>query len=913
MAMRSQDRYPQPSSRYSRFPTTAATESDIIGFRDTLFAEFQAFRNTILSNIARNILYKCGQQWIERDDQVMTDGARGFAWRAMQPNADVERPMPVDNRITSSIDTEFATLSKRQWQPKIPTYSRDPRREASAKVASEILKDRLRKLHWDDLRDRFILNDITHGTAILKSFWNESYYETTWIQSPDAMQCQSCERTLSTPRVPSGLVQMLQQGRVVSAEEMQGPEDAELANCPICTGPLSPANLTEQSSRGMDMFNRPLGSEVPKGNTDLEIISAFEYYPQNSGIYFTPETIKQHGICKVRTLDWIEEHYPWLEGKVDPEPPEELLRYHPTLGQWDYLGRFHPGWDSGMFDCHARVFEMYAEPSFRYPEGRQIVVVGRRQDLIAINEPLVKSITDERTGEKVTVPKVSIAISVWKSIDDVLWGRGLPDDIISPQNRMNGIDSQTIEARERMGSPNLIIPEDADLQGPEFDSSYGVGKLFHYQLSALAPNAKPEVFGSILMPEGVNVERQTAEDSIKKIIGPADIEIGEAPRNVTTTSGLQILGEQAERRRGTRERSITSAFQKIWEHQLQMLWVLRIDEDYYEDRTPDGSWELKQYNRESIAGHTRVEIEKQAYIDRSIVLREASREAQVDGLYGPPDQFSPLVRKKLLEIRGLPSDVNEETNLQIDHAKRAWVDFVDDQKVPVIDPSIDNPTIYFQVLGAQLKQDEGMEISKNSGWHAIVGDLAGWEDEYQQISMKDAEMRAMYPSEEGAPQAFAELTMAYQAAKGAYDQQIQAAQLAPPMPGMPPTGPMGPPPQPPPTPVFIPRQVEKRILLVWGSMLGRTDTLANWTMEESRKTLVPEDEIKARTETYLRMRAYIEGFRILGGGVGPAPGSLPQGVMPQPPATAPPAQPGAAPAGPAPTEGTPPLPATPPQ
>src|SRR3972149_4075050 len=107
--MRSQDRYPQPSSRYSRFPKYEDSDSDIIGFRDTFFAEFQAFRNSILSDIARNILYKHGQQWIERDDQIITDGARGFAWRAMQPNAEVERPMPVDNRITAAIDTEFAT------------------------------------------------------------------------------------------------------------------------------------------------------------------------------------------------------------------------------------------------------------------------------------------------------------------------------------------------------------------------------------------------------------------------------------------------------------------------------------------------------------------------------------------------------------------------------------------------------------------------------------------------------------------------------------------------------------------------------------------------------------------------------------------------------------------------------------
>jgi len=909
MAMRSQDRYPQPSVRYARFPTMEAEDSEIIGYRDTHFAEFQAYRNTILSNIARNILYRQGSQWIEREDQTITDGARGFAWRAMQPNAEVERPMPVDNRITSSIDVEFATLSKRQWQPKIPTFSRDPRREATAKIAGEILKDRLTKLNWEDLRDEYILNDITHGIAILKSFWNESFYETTWISEQGAQRCTSCGKTLSMKEVPSGLVNVLQQGRTVSMAEFQDqPLDAMLSNCPMCTGPLEPLELDEEMAHGTDMFDRPLGHKVPKGNTDLEIITPFEYYPQNSGIYVTPLSIKQHGICKVRSLDWVEEHFPWLEGKVDPEPPEELLRYHPTLGQWDYMGRFHPSWDSGMFDCHVRVFEMYADPTYRYPEGRSVVVVGRRQDIIAENGPLVRSIVDDQTGEKVSVPKVSIAISVWKRVEDVIWGRGLPDDIISPQNRINGIDSQTVEARERMGSPNLMIPEDADLQGPEFDASYGVGKLFRYQLSAIAPNAKPEVFGSILMPVGVNEERKTAEDSITKIIGPADIEIGEAPRNVTTTSGLQILGEQAERRRGTRERSLTTAFKKIWEHQLQMLWVLRVDEDYYEDTTPDGSWELKQYNRQHIAGHTKVEIEKQAYIDRSIIMREASREAQTDMLYGPPDQLSPLARKKLLELRGLPTDVNEESNLQIDHARRVWVDFVDDGKVPVIDPSIDDPIICFQVLGAMLKQDEGLQLSEESGWHAIVGDLAGWEQELELIRQQDEQLRSIYPNEEQAQEHFAQLTMAYQEAKAAFDAQQQQMLVTPSVPGMPPPL-QQPPPQPPPPPTFVPRQIEKRILLVWGTMLKRTDSLMKWVEEQSRKQLKDAREFEDKVDLYLRMRAYIEGYRVLGGGAAPTPGTLPQGVMPE---TPPPAQPGAAPQGPPPTEATPPLPPTPP-
>lgn len=886
-----------------RFPTVDEGVEGALEFRDNHFTDYNTYRDRHMARIVEGILMDLGRQWIEQDLEII-EGGRGYVFREQSQSSDTDLPRPVTNHIAPAIDVEFATLAKRQWEPKIPSLSRDPRLEAAAKVANEILNDRLKKLHWEDLRDRFIRNVIAHGTGIMVSRWDESYYETMWTTSDDLQSCEGCGGMLSSPEVPLGFAQKFSDAKAAGApmpdinEQTEYDEVDTLANCPECGGNLKPTELDQESSMsGKDMFNRPLGQMRPKGNTALELLTPFEYYPQNAGVFVNTTTVKMHGICKVRSLDWVEEHYPQYADEIEAEDPFDLLKEHPMLGEWDILGRWDTGYDSGLMDNHVRVYELIQEPTYRFPLGRYIVIIGRNQNMVVRNGDLIRQITDD-DGNTASVPEVLIASAVWKTREGEFWGKSLVDDLISPQNRVNGIDAQTIEARERMGSPNLLVPEDADMQGPESRAGYGSGKIFRFRLSALNPNAKPEVFGSILMPSGVWQERQAVLTDMTKIIGPADIEIGEAPRNVTTTSGLQILGEQAERRRGTREREITSAIQKVWEHQLALLWVLRVDEDYYEAATPDGAWELKQYNRLAIKGQTKVDVEKQAYIDKSIVMREAAREAQVDGLY---DISTPLARKRLLELRGLPTDVNEDTTLQIDHAKRVYADFVDQGDIPVVDESLDNPGVRFQVLGQMLMQDEGLKIAKDSLWPQVIPLIAGWEQDLMALDQQDMAVRAQYggePPPEQAAQMYAQLQEKYTDAMAAFQLKAQSDQVAAgtnpafqPMPMQPPQAPL--------PPVFIPRQFEARIMLVWKNLIKQHGGLDAAIIEQSQKLLVPVDQIVQKIDKFLRFRAVVEAYRLLGQQT-IAPGSTPGQPGAPPPNTPPtgtggPAQPSAPP------------------
>jgi hypothetical protein len=170
-----------------RFPTAEADDDYVIGFRDRYFQRYSQYRNRHLHRISLSLYYDLGRQWIERDWEQTFEGVRGFAFREMQPTSEIELPRPVTNRIAPAIDIEFATLSKRQWKPKVVTQTRDIRTQAAVKVANDVLNDRLKKIHWSDKRDRFIRNVIMFGTGIMKSYWNENWSELMWV-SVDAQR-----------------------------------------------------------------------------------------------------------------------------------------------------------------------------------------------------------------------------------------------------------------------------------------------------------------------------------------------------------------------------------------------------------------------------------------------------------------------------------------------------------------------------------------------------------------------------------------------------------------------------------------------------------------------------------------------------------------------------------------------------
>lgn len=808
-------------------PSLEASDSELLDYRDAAFGDRNTLRCRRLENAARNLLYFFGRQWIELDPQLLYQGARGFAFRDIHRNSrDV--PKPVFNWISGAVEIEQASLGRRQLTAKVMPVSRDPRAEAAAKVAEDILQDRLHKLHWPDIREHFTFLTIVTSLGLLKSYWDESYADLGFYDNPEASQCMTC-----------------------------GHKSPDPGDCPTCGTPMEPYSMAPEEAP-------TLGIARPRGQTAIEVVSPFDFYPENSGIDVDWNTIRVWRQATPRSLEWVFERYPELEGHLEPENPQELMKNHPVLGDWDIVGRLDSNLDADMFANHVMVYETHADKSYKNPMGRSIVIAG---DKVAKSDTLYRQVEDGRE-----VKLVCYAGANWETKHREIWGKSICDDLISPQNVYNGLCSLELESIARTGAPNIIMPEGSSADGPEFYETYdNVGKLIRYRVDPLNPAAKPEVLGGITAPPGVGQSKNEAKEAIQTIQGPTSIEVGEAPRNITTTSGLQLLGDQAEKRRGYRERSLISAFEKIWGHQLELLNSLRIDEDEYEATLDDGSWELRAYDRAAIAGQIKVKIEKQAEVDKSLFTKEAVREAMADGLYGPVDMLSPIAKAKILKLRGLPTDVVEDKDHQIDLVKRRWADFLDFGTVPTIDPTIDDPAIQFNGLATYLISNEGIQLAEAANWAGVLKKIAGWEQRLAQAEAADAAARATYGTDnpEQAQGMYQELQAQHQEAQAAYEEQVAQAEALVKQGGAPPA--LAPPPQAPPPPMFLPGDKADRIYGIWVSMLQEKGMV-----EPKAPVLVggvPDpNAAMAKQNTYLKFRAVVDAYKLMSAPT-PAPGT----------------------------------------
>src|SRR5262252_5186917 len=130
-----------------RVPDLDADEATLLGFKERFFNYRATYRCRHIERMAMNIFYYLGRQWLERDEDIILDGVRGYIFRdyfrAQSLDGEVEFPRPVTNYVAPAVEVELASLGKRELVPNVVTASRDPRILAAARVGKDILNDRL--------------------------------------------------------------------------------------------------------------------------------------------------------------------------------------------------------------------------------------------------------------------------------------------------------------------------------------------------------------------------------------------------------------------------------------------------------------------------------------------------------------------------------------------------------------------------------------------------------------------------------------------------------------------------------------------------------------------------------------------------------------------------------------------------
>lgn len=880
------------STRDSRFfPAEGSSEADLLEFRDRLINPWSIYRNQRMAEIGLWMWYFLGKQWASLDYESAFDGIRGSILRDDE-SGPYGMPRPVTNEIDPAVEQAVITFVKRQWTAKVTPQSPDPAIKAAAQCATDMIQHRLDTLLWPEKRYQHAFHYAVTGTGLLYTARDRSYNTLRATGAPSAVWCASCQTKLYSDEVPSEVLRAGVQGKPIAWAETAKPvipdpdqiADASdldlqrLTYCPTCADearPLAPYEPDQNEAENeSDIFGRSLGILEPKGHSVLEVDLPFEFYPQDGGYRQTPSTLRRWGRRKIRSAEWLEEHAPHLIDEVDPDPVNELLMNDPILGNFDILGKWSSSLDSGILDHHYNVDEMVELPSYRYPLGRYVTALKNK---VVEDGPLLLQAQVEGEPVEQYVPRVEMSISRLKMRPLELFGTGLPANLISPQNRLNGLDGQVIHWRLTRGSPNLYMPPDMWLDNPvKFNADYGLGKIFFFQPSVSNPEfTKPEILTGDLMPSEVYEERDRIQADLRRT-GPQDATIGMAPKNVGTTSGLQFLVDQDEQTQSLREDELIRSAEKSFSHLLHMEWLLQVDPDEYRVLGPNKVWSYHQYTGNALRGQIECKIERGSSISKGTLLREAAREALADQLI---DISSPIVRRKLLELYNLDADLSPDTSYQVDHAERQWVDFRDKGIIRVQD-TLDEPMVHFLILRSHLRTEEGEQLADQAGWDSISRSIAGWQEELIRLEQLDEMTKAFYGGRlfgEDAKVAYGKAMVAYSDQMDVFEQQqatsqkiqadpLAAAQIAG---SLPPAQP----PQMPPPPIFLPALLQDRVMMVWDKMqkayqqqMAEGQAAPTEGAPPPLPPITPTDgpgaQFAQSPGSYVKFRALVEAYRL---------------------------------------------------
>lgn len=924
-----------PPPRWLKTPTMESSDGDLRTWFNTHINHMSPRRRWRVQRAAENLWFYLGRQWIEARS-TLAPGNGAYHFVDVYRQSEAAFPRPVTNFIAPAVDNEVSRLARKEYVPDTNAGKNEPEWMAASRLAKDILMHEIAKQVWDEKREHLIFNLVVDSVAICRTWWDENDVETTLVAAPDAATCPMCKAKFSSSRVPRSFATLGLPGGLPGMASDVGPlpmrwsetaEEVELTgemtagqaeqmsqikmrHCPFCEqqNELKQYEMSEEEAGGEDVFGRPMGLKIPRGEGLIDVISIHEYFPENGGLALEPYQQKIFMQEKVHPLEWIALRFPELRDDLSPEESSVLLRTNPlyadpALSSWGHRAGLSMGDGLECYYNHARVKELIVTP-------QPIPGLTRGAHFVCVNDKVTRRelcIEVEGEDEKVKmIPRVKYHFARFKRIPGNFDGRTFVDDMKPLQRRLNEVDAQSIDLRER-GKPVIWTPAGTEIYVR--DDMAGSLNVVEYDSALTSWTPQGSIFPGIpLTGAAYSQERSQILQDMQKVGFPQDIEMGQSPGSVKTTSGLMLLSEEASQKRAPRERALINLYESAFEHLLQLNWALRKEDAEYEVAKEGGLFERKSFTGTDLLGNIRVKMNARAGYDQTLYNKEAAAEALQMGLY---KLDSPAAIDRILDLMKLPKDVNENQTLQIERAEMAWSDFMREKVVPNIDATLFDPMTWYSVLGKRWLTDEAYIKQREAGWTALIPRLVLWPQKMAEMEAAEAPLKPFYgqvPQEQW-PQVYAQGSQLVQAAVASYQQAMasfeqtsaQAAAMGQ-MPPQPPPPPMMMEfPQPPMQP-FLPDPLEEKIYTVWRRMLPEMEPAlqAAQTAEELSEVVdaVPEVESIIELEALMRMRAVIEAFRLMSSGGAP-------GAMPPPP----PGGPGAPPPGPG---GPPPGPGGPP-
>jgi hypothetical protein len=468
------------------------------------------------------------------------------------------------------------------------------------------------------------------------------------------------------------------------------------------------------------LVGKPLIHDLPEGDVDIEVGSAFELLVADPGVMRLkrqPEIMR----IKSRPVKDVEKMHKLSPGTLEAEMSEnELFQYQKQIAN---LGaRSSGGTATGRGDenkTHIVVKELFSAPCAAYPKGRYIVVAGNKH--LNVPQPEIDPLTgqpaiDPATGQPVKAAEyqelpygMANTNSPFPAVEfcDQLspgqfWPTTMVEQMVGVQKQYSRLRNQLDEHSKLSLHPWIFVPKQAGIHSEAFGTEAGQKIPFNFQPGMPLPR------DWVVRPEPINGDVYRVMEIIRNELDtitniyPASM----GAQGASSGFDTNLLQEAAD---SVHAPDIRRNELSIQEAAFKMRRIIKLGYDVPRlisivgrDKSP----EVFEFSSEQIDEHANIRIDtgsalpemKSARIDAILKLDE--RQA-----FGPPGD--PTRNRKLLRMLDLGS-YQENTDLignDEDHARLENLSFTKGEQVE--DPMPwENHDVEYEIHTNLLKSPE---------------------------------------------------------------------------------------------------------------------------------------------------------------------------------------------------------------
>lgn len=567
----------------------------------------------------------------------------------------------VFNQIATILETRIAKMSRQKPALKTRPASSDDEDISSAKVTSMLLGSTWHDQIMDEQYEDFISWLELCGTVFVKTVWNNHKGRVV---------------------IPGEMVQQLA-GGAQQQQAMPNTVDGE-------------RDLENESAKGITA--NPMPREIREGEIETIIVPPHEIYPDSSfrrGIRDCRSIIhaKAYHIQEIAEIWGVE---------VEPEDVDllTLQRMSSSMGGLGY-GYGGVRTSAKPVKSHAIVKEFYERPTLRYPQGRFIVVAGKKTlyagplpyQLGENSEPdfpIVRCVTIDRPGN--------------------FWGKSIIERCIPIQRRYNALRNRKADYLNMVAIGQWFAPIGSVDEGTELSSA--PGNIIWYRPGANGAKPEPVVWPSL--PNSFEMEEQTLMQEFTAVSGVSELSrFAQAPSGVKSGVALAAAAEQDDTRLATSVQRAANAMVDVGQKWIrlyrQFVKEPRLLRHIGGNREADvREWEASDLRSDDVFIENMAALAETPSQRRQMVFDLLNA-----GMFARPE-LSPLSEEsrqkvfQMLEFGHWETGYEDDRFLQKSRARRENQDVMDGIPIQVMD--FDNHELHIEVHNRQRMQAEWDEL-----------------------------------------------------------------------------------------------------------------------------------------------------------------------------------------------------------